>query len=173
MTIDFKLIARCKHCHSVIDYTERFWSRVDKTNLNGCWLWKGAKTKGYGQVRGREWGGYGQVKNDGKMLYAHRIAFQLTNGTIPPKLVVCHTCDTPLCVNPAHLYLGTDADNMRDQLDRGRRWRSAKLTKEQVLEIRKLAAEGVANGVLAKKFEIGPPSITRIVSRKSWQHIQW
>src|SRR5439155_563058 len=88
---------------------ERFWSKVDKTST--CWLWKGAKdSSGYG------WVGNGQHKT----ITTHRLIWELTFGSIPKGLWVLHTCDVRNCVNPAHLWLGTNTDNQRDASRKGR-----------------------------------------------------
>jgi DNA invertase Pin-like site-specific DNA recombinase len=92
---------------------ERFWSKVDmRPSPCGCWLWTANKNnKGYGLFRP---GG-----SEGKRL-AHRLAFEEANGPIPDGLIVMHACDTPACVNPAHLSVGTKKDNMQDCKAKGR-----------------------------------------------------
>lgn len=82
-----------------------FWERVDKTS--GCWLWTGAKSTN---------GGYGYFiyGRGGQKLRAHRVAWEMTHGPIPEGWVVMHLCDNPLCVNPDHLEVGTQADNVLD-----------------------------------------------------------
>jgi hypothetical protein len=90
---------------------DRFWDKVVVTDT--CWLWVGAKTRrkfGYGAIRG-----CGDVK-----LLAHRLSFEKYKGQIPNGMLVLHTCDNPLCVNPEHLFIGTQKDNMRDMRDKKR-----------------------------------------------------
>jgi hypothetical protein len=95
----------------------RFWSKVQREN--GCWLWTGSTigraTHRYGQFHaGRFPGGRQDVR------YAHRVAYELTHGSIPAGLVVRHKCDVPRCCNPDHLEIGTQPDNLQDARDRGR-----------------------------------------------------
>ncbi len=87
------------------------WSRVDKTGA--CWTWTGRRNAGgYGvlRIRGRS----------SKILFAHRLAWELTNGPIPDGLFVCHHCDNPPCCNPEHLFVGTPKDNCHDMMAKGR-----------------------------------------------------
>lgn len=86
-----------------IDFTERFWNNVIK-NPEGCWGWRAYKDPN----------GYGQMSVMGKLQRAHRISYTLHYGVIPKGMMVCHKCDNPECTNPDHLFLGTNADNMRD-----------------------------------------------------------
>ena len=98
---------------------ERFWKRVKKTK--DCWEWQGMKKK--------DGLPYGLVKIFFRRFYAHRVAWELTNGPIPKGLNVLHRCDNPVCVRPSHLFLGTQADNIADMVSKGRnrspleRWR--------------------------------------------------
>lgn len=94
----------------------RFWAKVDKTD--GCWLWTGS----------RDHKGYGRLNVDRKPVAAHRLLILLTTGEMPAAgQVVCHHCDTPACVRPDHLFVGTQSDNIRDMYAKGRRptYRSA------------------------------------------------
>lgn len=107
----------------------RFWDSVDRSGE--CWIWKGSTNRL----------GYGWFWWNGKNQRAHRVAWELTHGPISDDLFVLHDCDTPECVNPAHLYLGTQADNMRDKVSRDRQTKgeqvsTAKLKEDDVLEIR-------------------------------------
>jgi hypothetical protein len=88
----------------------RFWALVEKTD-SGCWVWRTAARHG----------GYGQFQVGRRPYRAHRISWEMANGPIPDGLVIRHDCDNPPCVNPDHLRPGTHADNMADQLARGRR----------------------------------------------------
>lgn len=92
------------------DRTEVFWSRVDRRADDECWPWRGGKLKD----------GYGGFYLDGHTIGAHRAAWILTFGEIAQGLLVCHTCDNPPCCNPHHLFLGTDGDNQRDSVAKGR-----------------------------------------------------
>ncbi len=160
----------------------RFWSYVDKSG--DCWLW----TRSIGR-----WG-YGTARFNGIHQNAHRIAWQLTNGSIPPDRVVCHACDNRRCVNPAHLWIGTQLENMRDAWQKGRRdatckgvghWRIrmpekvargtshylTKLTEEDIRTIRSDRAAGTPLATLGARYGLTKDAIWRIVKRKNWAHI--
>lgn len=99
---------------SLLSVEERFWGKVEKTD--GCWLWKGYRTPK----------GYGVFKMNGKNQQAHRAAWMLTHGPIPTGLDVLHECDNPPCVRPDTLFLGTNTDNQRDSVAKGRHVSSKK-----------------------------------------------
>ena len=154
---------------------DRFWRRVDQTGQ--CWMWRGAIfASGYGRVRGRE----------GKTIAtwrAHRLAYELTFGPIPDGLCVCHKCDVPACVNPAHLFLGTPAENVNDCIRKGRRRPSraprpimcgtrnpaARLTENQVVDIRQAHAEGGSYRTLSKVFGVCVSSVANVVKGRTWR----
>jgi hypothetical protein len=141
----------------------RFWAKVDKTGK--CWLWTGAT---YGP-------GYGHFKLAGKARGAHRVAWLLAHGEWP-KLHVLHTCDTPRCVRPDHLFIGTDADNAADRDAKGRWWQpsregegngQAKLTAEQIAEIRAIGDSRTRVSVGAE-YDVAPQTIGKIVKGQRW-----
>jgi hypothetical protein len=160
--------------------TERFWSMVIRGAADECWLWKGhTNGDGYGSIGLR--GGVDRHRNH--MFPAHRIAFSLGNSAPPPPgILVCHTCDTPNCVNPKHLFLGTQTTNMRDMLTKGRGRKArgegqhlSKITEQQVREIRSRYRRGKGSGSSAQQlgpeYGITPENVLQIVSRKTWKHV--
>ncbi len=142
---------------------DRFWEKVAVGAPSECWLWTGAThPSGYGDI----WAGKGKVKR------AHRVAFELANGGIPDGLHVCHSCDTRLCCNPSHLWLGTNAENIadRDAKDRharlsGERHPCAKLTTAQVVAV--FYEEG-SYSAIGRKYSVDPATISNIKNRRNW-----
>lgn len=151
--------------------THRFWESVDKRGPGGCWLWTGHRSKrGYGKF----WAG--------RSLLAHRVSAALDYRN-PVGQEVCHECDNPPCVNPAHLWVGTHSDNMRDAVAKGRhksglrgrdfsgeRHGGAKLTAAQALEIyRRGATEWAAD--LAAEYGVASRAVRRILNGKQWASV--
>ena len=156
------------------DPIERFWSRVNKSGPihpvlgTPCWLWTGAlMPNGYGQL------GIGPV-SDHRHVYAHRYAWEITHGPIPEEIQVLHRCDVRHCCRAIdHLFLGTPGDNMDDKVAKGRQLKGednpgAKLTAEQVLEIRVKRTQGVSQAELAAEYGVSQASISLIHQRKNW-----
>jgi hypothetical protein len=151
---------------------ERFWAKVAVGQPEDCWPWQGYCTgKGYGR--------FGLAK--GVSVRAHRFAYELAHGPIPEGMSVCHHCDTPRCCNPKHLFLGTDADNQRDSIAKGRnaplphprgaKHPGAKLTESDVLELRAASQSGVGLTALARRFGVTKQAVWLIVQRRKWKHI--
>lgn len=142
----------------------------------GCWLWLGSSSR---------WG-YGQLRVAGKTRQAHRLSYEAFRWAIPAGAFVCHACDTPACVNPAHLFLGTHADNMADMREKGR-WRrdpaahlasvrrgerhgNAKLSTADVLAIRAMLAVGRPGKEVAAQFGVNRSQISRIKTGARRRH---
>lgn len=143
----------------------RFWKKVDKKNEDACWNWIGNYTRG----------GYGSFRVGLSMKVASRISWEIHFGEIPKKLHVLHKCDNPACVNPKHLFLGTDQDNSDDKIKKGRQvvlWGEKnlfhKLSDAQVLEIRRRYALGnETQEKLGKEFGVSISNISHIVTFRS------
>lgn len=148
----------------------RFWSKVGMREDGGCWMWLAATNpRGYGNF----WVG----GTDGTIVNAHRVSYRLMNGPIPHGEFVCHSCDTPGCVNPSHLFLGSRADNIRDMVKKGRQARGARsptavLSANQVKTIRALSVSGFPVKEIARRFRISESQVRRIISRQYWDHIE-
>lgn len=129
---------------------ERFWAKVQKTPA--CWLWTGSRGNAYGH------GAFHIGKSDASPTYAHRYAWALANGPIPAGAHVLHTCDVPLCVNPAHLFLGDHDANMKDAASKCRfnvpRPRRRKVTDEQVAEMFVLRKQGLTLAAIGAEFDV-------------------
>lgn len=144
---------------------EKFWARVNKTA--GCWEWT-ASLNGWG---------YGQVSFRGARVGTHRISWILTNGDISDGLLVCHKCDNPKCVNPDHLFLGTQQDNMTDMISKDRHAAGskdgrAKLNETTVVDIRKEYSLGeTTHKLLAIKYGVSQSAIRFIIIRRTWKHV--
>ena len=148
---------------------ERFEAKFKKTS--GCWIWAANKNnKGYGLIRP---GGLAPKQ------LAHRVSYSLYIGEIPDNTEVMHVCDTPLCVNPEHLKLGTHAENMSDMWSKNRarpgrvvgsQQGGSKLTEDDVREIRRARMRGTSCKALAKEFNISFSTVSDVCTR-SWLHV--
>ena len=142
-----------------------FLAKVDKQSPDICWNWLASSIPtGYGQVRLRPLG----------MFYAHRVVYFIEYGEDPGSKFVCHTCDNPACCNPAHLWLGTQRENLADMVVKGRGPSGVKnpmsiLTEQDVVEI--LRSEDTQKN-LAIKYNVCPDCIKHIKSGKTWKHVR-
>ena len=148
-----------------VKYADRF---IPEPN-SGCWLWTAGGTRN----------GYGLVSQKHVQYYAHRCAFESVHGDgSADGLVVRHKCDTPACVNPGHLLLGTPLDNTTDMWERnrgrpafGERVGNSKLTNEQVIEIRRSVKAGETTVAVAGRYGVSPQNINDIVTGQTWKHL--
>ena len=147
-------------------HIDTFFSKVEKSP--SCWTWSGLKNcQGYGRITAhhKEWG-------------THRFSWVIHYGHIPQDTLVCHTCDNPSCVNPAHLFLGTYRDNAIDRNrkgrardDRGEKHPCAKLSEAQVREIKQKLKDGWYGKDLAEDYGVHATMISQIKLGKKWKHL--
>lgn len=141
---------------------------IEKTfvDKNGCWIWTGAKLRG----------GYGSFLGENKTHWqAHRFSYSFYVGNLSKDVDVLYRCDNPSCVNPDHLFLGTDEDNAKDREQKGRSAKGEKisiLSELDVQKIRKYLQQRVPRKVIAKMFGVGPTCITDIYSGRTWAWLE-
>ena len=154
-----------------------FWSMIDICGDDKCWEWAGYR------INGR----YGRFYYKGNAESSHRVAWIITHGEIPEGMFVCHHCDNPPCCNPKHLFIGTFSDNMQDMWNKnrhpnptgrpsdtmiGERNIKARLTSEDVLQIRELHASGASIKYISTKYSsVKSSAIHKIIHRITWKHI--
>ena len=148
---------------------DRFFKKVIKQD-SGCWEWQGARTK----VKGKPW--HGVLKRNGQGYLAHRFSWILHNGPIPQGQFVLHRCDNPICVNPNHLFLGTQQDNVQDMMNKGRHGdqkgilqSQAVLDDQDVYWIRQHF--NLPKKYIADLFGVHPTTIADVIKRRTWTHI--
>lgn len=146
----------------------RFWNKV-KIVQNDCWLWQGALgRKGYGSFT---------VSRKFPTKIAHRVSYLIANRELDLDLQVCHSCDTPGCVNPDHLWQGTAKENSMDMVRKGRSPRGEKqghstLTKADIVAIRAMYSSGRFQQIeIAEKFKTSKGNIQHICANDTWRHI--
>ena len=156
--------------------SERFWEKVDVRGPDDCWLWTASfRTTGYGQIC-----------SNGRPDGAHRVSYEINIGPIPKGegyhgICVCHSCDVKACCNPAHLFIGTHQDNVRDMNHKergvtpdaiGEKNGFSRLTTSDVIEIKRmLACGGLTQKWLGGLYKVHPDTISHINTGKTWSHL--
>ncbi len=146
---------------------ERFEEKWIPEPFSGCWLWIGA-------VSGGKWGGYGLMRVDRRNRQAHRVSWELRYGVeIPVGYQCCHTCDTPGCVNPDHLFIGTQSDNQKDCNAKGRRDNKGELNGRAKLNpglVSQIRLSNKNKSALSREFGVSRRQILRIKTREQWNY---
>jgi len=170
------LIRKCPYCKKIFHarcasqfYCSiicSFWDKIQIKSPNKCWNW----------IAGKDTDGYGVFAIKRKQIKAHRYMWEITHGMILFHYHVLHKCDNPSCVNPNHLWLGTNYENIidcinKDRHTRGERNSRAKLTDKKVFEIRKAFTEGKGNVEIAKKHRVHRATIWGIRCNGKWSHV--
>lgn len=146
----------------------KFSGKYKRGTAGECWEWHGAKHDF----------GYGLITEGPRAVYAHRVSWEFFMGPIPDGLLVLHVCDNPPCVNPAHLFLGTHEDNVRDMVQKGRhgygggpgeKCNAAKLTRKQVGEIRSRRSAGEKGSSIAKDYGVTVGTVYHIANKLTWK----
>lgn len=140
-----------------------FWDHVDRSaGPTACWPWTGARIGT----------GYGQLRIGRRRILAHRLAYTLAAADIPDGLCVLHSCDNPICCNPAHLRAGSHLDNRHDCAARGRARVRPVITPDQILAVRQAAAAGATNRQLAAEYGVRYAVIFRMVTRRTFRNLE-
>jgi len=154
----------CANKLRIRSLADRFHGNYTAGDPSACWLWTGSVHHSGRAIIADE-------RN--RQRIAARVAWELSNGQIPHRLLVCHTCDNPRCVNPAHLFLGRDVDNVADRDRKGRQAvgtakKNAKLTE---VEVRAIRASGKTDLAVARDFGVSPALVWLIRRRRAWKHV--
>lgn len=169
-------IKGCQHCRKAfVDWDNhrsvkhcsikcRLMDAIEVDPDTDCWNWQGT----------RQWSGHGEIHYEGKTSRAHRVSYRAFKGEIPDGMAVCHSCDNPACINPDHLWLGSQAENLADMREKGRGTEgqthpNAKLTEAAVREIR---ASKETSHALGRKYGVSHSLIVNVRQRKAWRHVK-
>lgn len=126
----------------------------------GCRLWLGSRLKRHG---------YGMIRHRTKWTRTHKAMYELTYGDVPAGVHVLHTCDVPNCIQPAHLYLGNNAQNIQDKCERDRSGK--KLNISLARKIKLMLASGLSQSEIARQFGLNPGSVSKIATGRRWKHV--
>lgn len=158
---------RCLDCKIKFErrpFLQRFWENVEKKELEDCWIWNGT-SDGHG---------YGCIVYNSKNILAHRASWLLAHGDLPQGMSILHKCDVPLCVNPNHLFIGTQLDNMKDMAMKkrstiGEKNPMSKITQEIANETRKRYLNGELMVDIANDYDISRVLVSYIINNKIWK----
>lgn len=151
-----------------LDDQLRFWDKFERRGPDDCWLWTGSRYDGR----------YGRFCYNRGSYSAHRVSYYLHSGADPGEQLVCHECNQGLCVNPAHLFLGTTQDNQQHRVDCGRHRQEGDLNPNSKLrdcDARKIIADldrGVGRATLAKEHQVSVALIHQIARGEIWRHLR-
>lgn len=127
---------------------------------SGCWIW----------MKSQSGNGYGSAYKDGRNRNASRVSWEVFNGTVPPNLFVCHKCDTKLCVNPDHLFLGTNYENITDMVKKNKCY-NRRVSDTSIREIRSLGNIGESTRTISGKFGISEGHVRKIITLRAAKHV--
>jgi len=152
----------------MLNIEKRFWSKVSVSHTNQCWEWKaGTMGKGYGQFRAS--------RTDPRLStrLAHQLSWIFSFGDIPPGMFVLHKCDNIKCVNPSHLFLGTQLDNIRDMIskNRGAKGEGNGMAKLTEVKVRSIAKDNRNRNLIASEYGVSLSVVSNIKNRRIWKHL--
>lgn len=154
------------------EFVQRFWNRVDVRGPNECWVWLGSVC-GSKSI-------YGNVAYHGRLQKSHRVAYELMHGLIPKGMCACHHCDNRLCCNPSHIFIGTQKDNVRDMMQKGRDGHGvlrgeespvSKYTSRQAMQVKRLRLKGVSQKQIAVRTGVSKTAVGAICQGRVWRHV--
>lgn len=163
------LSRRLTRDQALLTAAARLDAKIARAGPDDCWIWQGSKVKGYGRICFNR-----------RDMYAHRLAWEIANDDALGERLACHTCDTPLCCNPNHIYAGTPRSNVDDMISRGRqrgaiqkgtRNPRARLSEADVLAIKR-APKSVSAAKLAAQYAVKLNHIYKIRSGMAWSHLK-
>lgn len=155
-----------------VDPVKRFWAKVDIRSADECWEWQGPISScGYGNFSVG-----GKLSPDYRQWPAHRYAWTITYGAVPAELNVCHKCDNRRCVNPNHLFLGTDVDNMNDKVAKGRQAKGdssglSKLLERDIATVIEMYNGGMLQREIGENFGVSQAVVSSVIRGHTWKHV--
>lgn len=151
------------------EFIRRFWNKVEKRGDDECWLWMASTAgKGYGQMR---------IPKTRRNVYSHRVAYELAHGPLPEGQFACHTCDTPRCCNPKHLFAGTAKANQSDMAKKkrstwGEKSVCSKMKERDIDFIFRLSKEGWSQALIGKAVGLHQVQVGRILRHERWNQYE-